>query len=226
MSSLAPAADNSTKSEKKVKPIIALGPAPKHMLRKKTADSGLFAAFGETFFMVVPSTPATRQNICKTDGNSIIILVDKGASEHYPDIDLHPGLRERMLGYEILKEPHHFIPAGEHVIEGIAKGTIIGTFNGQHGAKQWVVFSTIVVPGLRRHLFSPLVTSRMGVVTMFDSVQPRLEMGDVIVPIKSLDNGTIICSFLSNWTTQRTRRCGLSRQTCGTDSWGTSTSGV
>ena len=55
--------------------------------------------------MVVPSTPATRQVICKTDGNSITILVDSGAPEHYLDIDLHPGLRERMLDYEILKEP-------------------------------------------------------------------------------------------------------------------------
>ena len=59
ISSLAPAADNSTKPDKKVKPMIALGPAPKVMLKKKTADSGLFAAFGETF-MAVPSTPATR----------------------------------------------------------------------------------------------------------------------------------------------------------------------
>ena len=59
ISSLAPAADKSTKPDKKVKPMIALGPAPKVMLKKKTADSGLFAAFGETF-MAVPSTPATR----------------------------------------------------------------------------------------------------------------------------------------------------------------------
>ena len=127
---LAPLADNSAKPEKKVKTIIALGPAPKNMLKKKKADSGLFAAFGETF-TIVPSTPATRQDVCKTDGNSITILVDSGASEHYLDIDLHPRLGERVLDYEILKEPHQIITAGEHVIEGIAKGTIIGTFNGQ-----------------------------------------------------------------------------------------------
>ena len=102
IASLAPAADNSTKPEKKVKPITALGPAPKDMLKKKTADLGLFAAFGETF-MAVPSTPATRQDICKTDDNSITILADSGASEHYLDIGLHPGLRERMLDDEILK---------------------------------------------------------------------------------------------------------------------------
>ena len=53
--------------------------------------------------MAVPSTPATRQDICKTDDNSITILADSGASEHYLDIGLHPGLRERMLDDEILK---------------------------------------------------------------------------------------------------------------------------
>ena len=71
---------------------MALGPAPKDMLKKKTTDSGLSPAFGETF-MVVPSTPATRQDICKTDASSITILVDSGASEHYLDIDLHPELK-------------------------------------------------------------------------------------------------------------------------------------
>ena len=169
ISSLAPAAYNSTKPEKKVKPIIALGPVPKDMLKKKAADPGLFAAFGETF-IVVPSTPVTRQHICKTNGNSIPIFVDNGASEHYLDINLHLGLRERMLEYEILKEPHQVITAGEYGIESITKGTIIGTFNGQHGEKQQEAFSAIAVPGLGRHLFSPLVASKMGVVTIFDSV--------------------------------------------------------
>ena len=146
--------------------------------------------------MAVPSTPATRQDICKTDRNSIAIFADSGASEHYLDIGLRPGLRERMLDDEILKQPHQIIAAGEHVIEGsIGKGTIIGPFNGQQGEKQQVVFSAIVVPGLGRHLFSPLIASRMGVVNIFDSVRPLLEMCDVTVPMKRLDNDTIICSF-------------------------------
>ena len=132
--------------------------------------------------MAIPSTPAILQDICKTDGNFITILMDSGASEHFLDIDLHPRLRERMLDYEILNEPQQIITAGKHAIEGIAKDTIIGTFNGQHGEKQQVAFSAIAVPGLERHLFSPLVASRMGVVTIFDSVQLRLEMGDVTIP--------------------------------------------
>ena len=57
-----------------------------------------------------------------------------------------------------------------------------------------MAFSAIDVPGLGRRLFSPLVASRMGVVTIFGSVQPRLEMGDVTVPIKRLHNDTTLCS--------------------------------
>ena len=34
----------------------------------------------------------------------------------------------------------------------------------------------------------------MGVVTIFVSVQPRLEMGDVTIPMKCLGNDTILCS--------------------------------
>ena len=99
-----------------------------------------------------------------------------------------------MLDYEILMEPHQIITAGEHAIESIAKGTITGTIICQHAEKQQVAFSAITVPGLRSHLFSPLVASRMGVVAIFDSVQPRIEMGDVTVPMKRLDHGTILCS--------------------------------
>lgn len=45
-------------------------------------------------------------------------------------------------------------------------------------------FSTIAVSGLGRHLFSPHIASETGIVTIFDSAQPRLVMGDVIVPMK------------------------------------------
>lgn len=120
--------------------------------------------------MAVPSTPTTCQDNCTTYGNSITILVNSGALEHYLDIDLHPELRERMIDYKILKEPHQIVTAGKHVIDGIVKCTINGTFNGQHGEKQQVVFAAIAVPGLGKHLFSPLLASRMGVGTIFDSV--------------------------------------------------------
>ena len=71
-----------------------------------------------------------------------------------------------------------------------------------------VAFSAIAVPGLGRHPFSPLVASRMGVVIIVDSVQSRLETGDVTVPMKRLDNVTILGSVsleLDNSTNAPTR---------------------
>ena len=66
ISSLAPAADNSKKPDKKVKPIIALRPAPKGMLKKKKADSGLFAAFGEP--LSVPTVGGAGIRRCSLRG--------------------------------------------------------------------------------------------------------------------------------------------------------------
>ena len=192
-SSLMPTAKSSTKPDKKVMSVIALGPAPKDLLKKQSDDSGLFAAFGETY-AAESATAFPHQHTGKTNGRSITILVDSGSSGHYVDTDLHPGLKDCMRDYEVLKQPHLIVTAGEQVIEGKAKGTIIGTFNDQHGKKRPVSFSAIAVPGLGRHLFSPVVALEMGVATIFDSTQPRLEMGDVIVPLKRLGNDTTLCS--------------------------------
>lgn len=59
------------------------------------------------------------------------------------DNDPHPGLKEGIVDYEVLKEPHKIITAGEHVIEGIAKGTISGIFFDKSGNTQPVSFSAI-----------------------------------------------------------------------------------
>ena len=56
-----------------------------------------------------------------------------------------------------------------------------------------MAFSVIAVPSLGRHLFSSLAASRMGVVTIFNSVQSRLKMDDVTIPMKRLDNYTVLC---------------------------------
>ena len=77
-----------------------------------------------------------------------------------------------------------------------------------------MAFSAIDVPGLGRHLFSPLVASRMRVMTISDSVQPRLGMGDVTVLMKRLDNDTFLCSVSleldnSTNTAMRSESAGL-----------------
>lgn len=93
-----------------------------------------------------------------------------------------------MADREVLNEPQKTITAGDHIIEGVAKCNLNGTFNGQRGDSQWVSVSAVPV-----HFFSPTAASRTGVVTIFDTDQPRLGMGNVIVQ-KRLGADTVLCS--------------------------------
>lgn len=92
-SSLVPTTNSSANPDKKIKSVIALGPAPKNMLKKQTDDSGLFVAVQETY-AVEPATVVTKQHTGENNGSSTTVLVDSGSSQHYMDTDLHPGLRE------------------------------------------------------------------------------------------------------------------------------------
>lgn len=72
--------------DKKVKPRIARGSAPKDMLTKQRDDTGLFVALLETYMAETAAT-ATQQDTGATDGSFITILVHSGLSEHCMDID-------------------------------------------------------------------------------------------------------------------------------------------
>ena len=52
-----------------------------------------------------------------------------------------------------------------------------------------------MVPGLGEKLFSVAILSATGVVTVFDSVRPRLETGSVVLPMYRLGDDRKLCSF-------------------------------
>lgn len=51
------------------------------------------------------------------------------------------------------------------------------------------------MPGLRRSLFSPATAFTLGVVTIFDSTLPRLEVGGVTLPMKRPGNDDALLFF-------------------------------
>lgn len=75
-----------------------------------------------------------------------------------------------------LEQPHRIVTVGKHVLEGIATATVTGAVTDQDGKQHQVALSSIVVPGLGRHLLSVAAASTIGAVTIFNSVQPHLEM--------------------------------------------------
>ena len=72
------------------------------------------------------------------------------------------------------------------MLQGIATGAVRGYVADVSGIKRLVTFPVVLVIDLGRNLFSVAMSSAMGVVTVFDSVRPRLEMGRVIMPMARL----------------------------------------
>ena len=111
-------------------------------------------------------------------------MVDSGSSKHFLDPFLIPGLQNRMMDYKALDEPRKIFTAGDHVLERIGTGTVHGTVKDGHGRKTAINFSAFVVPGLGRNLFSVHTSVTKGVVAVFDSVNPRFEIGNTVIPLK------------------------------------------
>lgn len=101
------------------------------------------------------------------------MLVDSGSAVNYVDPSLTPGLQDFMSDVEVLQVPHTIVAAGQHLLKGVATGTVNGTVVDDGGTECHASFRAAVLPGLGTNLFS--VTSAMlkGVATVFYSDNPR-----------------------------------------------------
>ena len=112
------------------------------------------------------------------------MVVDSGTAEHFLGPFLIPGLQNGMMDFKALDEPHKIFTAGDHVLGGIGKATVHGNIKDGRRRKTAIDFSAFVVPGLGRNLFSVHTAVTKGVVTVFDSVNPRFEIGNTVIPLK------------------------------------------
>ena len=160
---------------------IQLGPSQAARGQGEHVPFDLFGAFG-TSSMVTPTPLQCMYN--PLNGSSITVMVDSGSSEHFLDLFLIPGLQNRMMDFKAPDEPLKIFTAGNHVLEGIGTGTLHGTVKDGHGRKTAINFSAFVVPGLGRNLFSVHTAVTKGVVTVFDSVNPRFEIGNTVIHLK------------------------------------------
>ncbi|CAB1113505.1 unnamed protein product [Ectocarpus sp. CCAP 1310/34] len=122
----------------------------------------------------------------RSDGSSVRIVVDSGATDNYLGPGLTPGLRAHMRDVEHFRVPHTIVAAGRHVLKGVATGTIFGAVTDDNGNDQLVSFRVILVPGLGTNLFSVTLAMLNGVATLFHPDNPRLESGDVVFPMQTL----------------------------------------
>ena len=54
----------------------------------------------------------------RSDGSSILMLVDSGATEYYLNVALTPGVRAHMRDIEDFRIPLPIIAAGQHILHG------------------------------------------------------------------------------------------------------------
>eukprot|EP00903_Cladosiphon_okamuranus_P015299 g14134.t1 len=123
----------------------AASPTP---ARDNHLPSGYFGAF------IASSEEESSTAFLRSDGSSILMLVDSGATDNYIDPALTPGVRAHMRDIDDLRTPLPIITAGRHVLHGVTTGVLSGTVTDDSGQDRHVSFLVVLVPGLGTNLFS------------------------------------------------------------------------
>ena len=139
----------------------------------------------------------------RSDGSCIQMVVDSGATDNYLDPALTPGVRANMCDVEDLQVPHTIVAAGQHLLKGVTTGTIFGAVTDDNGNDRRVSFRVsfrvVLVPDLGTNLFSVTAGMHKGEVALFRPTNPRLESGDVGIPMQTygVDDATrkLMCSI-------------------------------
>ena len=80
------------------------------------------------------------------------MLLDSGATEHFGDPFLTPGLQDSMRDFRALDVPYQVEGIGGKILKGVATGTVHGTVVDDGGFKQPFSFHAVLVPGLGSNL--------------------------------------------------------------------------
>ena len=142
--------------------------------------------FGEPLDLASMAMIELYNNSGAITAGNILILVDNGASEHYVDGHITPGLRGRLSDYKALAVPRKITTAGNHKLPGDATGVISGTVIDTHGQRQSVGLSIVAVSGLGKKLFSIPEATSEGVVTVFALDGSRIETNGFSIPLQQV----------------------------------------
>ena len=105
------------------------------------------------------------------------MAVDSGATFHYLDDELLPKIEHDMIDFVRMDPPMQILTAGGHLIRGTGKGVLLSIVKDQQGNEHSVRLPAIIVPGLWKHLFSPVYALRTkGVGTTF-AVSSYVDLG-------------------------------------------------
>ena len=103
-----------------------------------------------------------------------------------------------MRDIKDLRTPLPIIAAGQDVLHCVTTEVLFGTVADDSSHDRQVTFRVVLVPGLGTSLFSVTAALSNGVASLSYPDKPRLESGDVVVPMKIRgvdDTGKITCSI-------------------------------
>ena len=125
----------------------------------------------------------------KKNGISINMLVDSGATSHYLDDQLIPGLKDKMDSYKCLDQVKQIRTAGSATIYGTAEGILPVTFKSSTGKVIHGQLEATIAPGIGRHLFSVGQANKKAGIKTVISDKPCLILRDgTLISLQSRKN--------------------------------------
>ena len=86
----------------------------------------------------------------------------------------------------IRDSPHTIVAAGQHVLQGVATGTVQGTVIDDRWRERNFSFQAVVVPVMGSNLFPVTEALWKGVSTSFHPHKTRMELDDIVLLMKLL----------------------------------------
>ena len=116
------------------------------------------------------------------------LLVDSVSSKHFIDPELIRGVESRMQEYTRIEPPMEITVAGNNVLRDIAQGILLIVVRGTDDALRTLKLDIVLVPDLKRNLFSGSVTAKKGVKTIIEQKGSSLNLGAFSVQLTRLDS--------------------------------------
>ena len=95
-------------------------------------------------FMVTPAEMSLAR--FRSDGSCIHMVVDSAATNNYLGPAHTPRVRAHICDVENLQIPHTIVAAGQHLLKGVATGTIFVAVADDNGNEQSVSVRVVLVP--------------------------------------------------------------------------------
>ena len=116
------------------------------------------------------------------------LLVDSGSSKHFIDPELIPGVESRIQECTRIEPPMVITTTGNNVLRGTAQGILLVVFRGTDDGLRTVQLPIVLVPGLKRKLFSSSAAARKGVRTIIEQKGSSLGLGAFSVQLTRSDS--------------------------------------